>query len=214
MAETLVSTSKSKDQRGFLTTEEVWESFETMTPSVSARSWTQTQQDGKFTLRQTFTDDTGGGGGGEPVTYPDTWSLEISTGSEPIESHPQFNGHFSDTQWEKYRLWRNGQPNPSNWTPATQMGDRGQILQTFIAQAVTTYLAPKIVVRHTFTSQIKPDLSSVGTRNFPDFAIGLTPSGIDFIVTGASCTQDGLLYKVAYEWLGSAPGGWNSYLYP
>ena len=211
---TLVSTTTSKDNRGFLTTEETWEDFAEITPSTSARSWSQSLTDGKYTLRQTFTDDIEPGGGGNPPVYPDTWSLEISTGSEPIESHPQFSGYFTDEQWEKYRLWKNGQPDPATWTPATQMGSRGQILQTLISKTITTYLAPKIVVKHTFTSTVKPSLTQVGTRDFPSFCSGLTPSGVDFIVTGATLTQDGGLYRVSYEWLGSAPGGWLPYLYP
>ena len=210
----LISSSTTKDSKGFLTTEEVWEAFDgEITPDSGARNWTQTYADAKWTLRQTFTDETGGGGS-EPPTYPETWSLEISTGTEPIESHPEFSSHFSDSQWASYRKWRNGQPDPSDWTPGTQMGSRGQVLENFINKQITTYFAPKIVVRHTYTSTTKPTLAAVGSRDFPSFATGLTPSGIDFIITGATCTQDGLLYRIGYEWLGSAPGGWSTFLYP
>jgi hypothetical protein len=212
---TLVSQTVSKDPRGFVTTENVYEDLNAeMTPSADARSWSQRQTDGKWVLTETFTDEVTPGGGGEPPTYPDTWSVEISTGSEPIESHPEFSTHFTHSQWEKYRLWRNGAPDPADWTPSTQMGSRGQLLQARIDKGITTFLAPKIVVKHTFTLTVKPTLVAVGTRNFPSFASGITPSGVDFIVTGASVTQDGLLYRVAYEWLGSAPGGWDTLLYP
>ena len=210
---TLVSSTVSKDNRGFMTTELVYEDFAQMTPDGAARSYSQRVVDGKWTLTETYTDELTPGGGGEPPTYPDTWSIEISTGSEPIESHPQFSGYFTDAQWEKYRLWKNGQPDPADWTPSTQMGDRGQILQNRIDKGITTFLAPKIVVRHTYTSTAKADLSAVGKINFPSFASGITPAGVNFIITGASLTQDGALYRISYEWLGSAPGGWDSYLY-
>ena len=211
---TLVSVSTTRDPRGFTTSEYVYEDFAEMTPDADARSWTQRLTDGKYTLTETYTDEQTPGGGGNPPTYPDTWSVEISTGSEPIESHPQFSSYFSDAQWEKYRLWRNGAPDPADWTPATQMGDRGAQLQLRISKGITTYLAPKITVKHTFTQVGKPTLAAVGQINWPDFASGITPSGVNFILTGASVTQDGNLYRVAYEWLGSAPGGWDTFLYP
>jgi hypothetical protein len=209
MAKTLNKQTVSKDARGSITTELVYQDFESMTPESTARTWSQEQNDGVWTLTETYFDSTEDPEG-QPV-FPDTWSCEVSTAAEPIESHPKFAG-ISNANWEKYRKWRNGAPSPADWTPA-QIGTLGETLMAFINKEITTYLAPKVVIKHTFVSTTKPDLTNIGKINFPAFATNLTPSGVNFILTGASCVQEGPNYRNSYEWLGSALGGWNQYLY-
>lgn len=210
---TLSKTTQSRDPRGYITTEYTWESFDgEITPNPTARQWQQSFENSKHTLVETYINtvpDPGGGGG---QTYPETWSIEVSTGSEPIEGHPNFGSNFTEAFWTKYRLWKNGQPSPADWTPATA-GTLGVRLMQYINQGITSYLSPKIVIKHTYSSTSAPDLAAVGMRNFPSFAGGLTPEGVDFIVTGASCVQEGPTFRISYEWLGSALGGWDQYLY-
>lgn len=215
---TLVKETFSKDSRGFVSTEQVYEAFDGhITPNISARSWVQSVNDGKYTLTQTFTDEVPNpdpGGGGPPTVFPDTWSIEISTSSEPIENHPLFAG-VSDSEWEKVSKWKRN-PNDSTlngWTPASA-GPTGAKFQQLFNRGNTTFLSPRIVIKHTFTSLTAPSLTAVGLRSFPSFASGLTPTGVDFIVTGASLVQEGGYYKVSYEWLGSANYGWDPLLYP
>jgi hypothetical protein len=215
MAATLTKQTVSRDQRGYTVTEQTLESFSEMTPDTNARTWAQTIDDGKYTLVQTFTDEIPNpdpGGGGPPTVFPETWSCEVATSAEPIESHPRFSV-FTDAQWAKYRLWRNGQPNPSTWTPSTQMGSLGVYLERYIGKNITSYLAPRITIKHTYSATTKPNLGLIGRINFPDFATNMTPSGVNFIVTGASVVQEGPLYKISYEWLGSSLGGWDTFIY-
>ena len=215
---TLVRETYSKDSRGFLSTEQVYEAFDGhIAPDGSARSWVQAVNDGKYTLTQTFTDEIPNpdpGGGGPPTVFPDTWSIEISTSSEPIENHSIFSG-VSEAEWAKVSVWKRNPNDPAlnGWTPASA-GTTGAKFQSLFNRGNTTFLAPRIVIKHTFTSTTKPSLTAVGKRSFPSFASGITPSGVDFIVTGASLVSEGAYYKISYEWLGSGNGGWDPILYP
>lgn len=216
MAAILTRKTVARDARGFYTTENTYESFEEMTPSTTAKSYTQTQDDGKFQLTEVFVDQVPNPDpDGPPKVFPETWGVEVSTAAEPIESHPKFSA-ITSAQWTQYRYWRNGQTSslsPSTWTPSTQMGDLGATLEDAIAKNITTYLVPKIVIKHSFTSATKPELENIGKINFPSFATGMTPAGVNFIVTGCSATQEGAYYKTSYEWLGSGLGGWSQFLY-
>jgi len=213
---TLTKTTLSKDAKGFLSTEEVWESFSTIAPSTTAKTYSISQDDGKFQLTQTFVDEIPNPDPeGPPLVFPESWSVEVSTSLEPIEGHPRFSV-FTPAQWAQYLLWRNCQFDklvPEGWTPATQLGDLGATLEDAINRNTTTYYSPRVVIKHSFTSTVRPDLSNIGKINFPSFATGMTPSGMNFIVTGCACVQEGNKYKLSYEWLGSGPGGWSPFFY-
>ena len=215
MAATLARKTISKDARGFYTTEEVYESFDPITPSSTAKTASQTHEDGKYQLIQTFTDETTNPDPGGGKVFPDTWSVEVSTAAEPIESHPKFST-ITNAQWSNYRFWKNGQTSqlPSTtWTPRTNMGDLGATLEDAITRNITTYFVPKIVIKHTLVSEAKPSLELIGKLNFPSFAQDMTPAGVNFIITGCSAVREGTYYKISYEWLGSGLGGWSPFLY-
>jgi len=74
---TLVKQTFSKDNRGFLSTENIYESFEGhIDPSEGARSWVQSVNDGKYTLTETFTDEMPNPDpSGPPMVFPNTWSI-------------------------------------------------------------------------------------------------------------------------------------------
>ena len=214
---TLVKETYSKDSRGFVSTERVYEAFDGhITPDGAARSWVQSVNDGKYTLTQTFTDEIPNpdpGGGGPPTVFPNTWSIEVSTSAEPIETHPIF-ATVSDAEWVKVSKWKRN-PNDSTldgWTPASA-GETGAKFQSLFNRGNTTFLAPRIVIKHTYTSTSVPDLGQVGKINFPSFASGIGPAGVNYILTGATCVQEGTYYKIALEWLGSSLGGWDQMLY-
>lgn len=213
MAQTLVKLTTTKDPRNYYTTEKVWESFEAMTASADARSWTQTITDGKYTLTETYTDEIPDPSGGGGNVFPDTWSVEVSTAAEPIESHPQF-ATVSDADWKNIKTWKANSNDPSlnGWTPA-QSGTTGAFYEQLINRNVQSYLAPKIVIKHTYTSTSVPDLGAIGKINFPTFAAGIGPAGVDYILTGATAVQSGTVYRISKEWLGSALGGWDPVLY-
>jgi hypothetical protein len=211
---TLVRTEVGRDQRGNKFQTNVSESFTTMTPDTAASSWTLTQADGIFTLTETYTEqvpDPGGGGGGG-TTFPDIWSLDLSTVTEPIETHPRFQSPaISDElmrRWTQWKIDRNG--NPTTWG-----NERITALYIRFNRGTTDYLSPRIVLKLQKVFSSPPaDLARVG------YAFG-KPTGcpfdfstsVNFLFTGATCMQEGSNYRVTAEWLTSKPGGWDALLY-
>jgi hypothetical protein len=214
----LTKKTQSRDARNYLVTEEIWEAFDgEITPASDARTWSQSHTEGKWQLTQTFTNEVPNpdpGGGGPPQVYPDTWSIEVSTAAEPIESHPNFSG-FSAQDWANIRIWKANPKDDSlnGWHPGIVPGTFGAAYEELINKNVQTFLAPKIVIKHTYFSPTTPNLGNIGKINYPSFAQGIGPEGVDYILTGASAVQSGSGYRVAEEWLGSARGGWIPFVY-
>jgi hypothetical protein len=212
---TLVRTEVGRDQRGNKFQTNVSESFTTMVPDTAASSWTLTQADGIFTLTETYTEqvpDPGGGGGGGGTTFPDIWSLDLSTVTEPIETHPRFQSPaISDElmrRWTQWKIDRIG--NPTTWG-----NERITALYIRFNRGTTDYLSPRIVLKLQKVFSSPPaDLARVG------YAFG-KPTGcpfdfstsVNFLFTGATCVQEGTNYRVTAEWLTSKPGGWDALLY-
>ena len=210
---TLVKSVTSRDAKGFYTTENTYEAFDgPIAASSDARSWSQSISDGKYTLVETFQDEVPDPNNPGQNIFPDTWTMEISTSSEPIETHPYFSD-VQDYQWSQVRLWKNGNPSPSNWTPSTEGGSLVKY-QSLIDKGTTTYLAPRIVIKHIYVSTSAPSLTGVGAIVWPGgpFASS-SPDGIDYVLTGASIVSEGANLKISLEWLGSAFGGWDPILY-
>lgn len=214
---TLTKITQSRDARNYLVTEEVWEDFGGwISPATNARTWSQSHTEGKWQLTQTFTDEVPNpnpGGGGGSTVYPDTWSVEVSTASEPIESHWRFSGVTAD-EWTAIRIWKGNPKDPSlnGWTPK-QAGPLGAAYEILINKNIQQYLAPKIVIKHIYFSTTVPNLGKIGKIDWPSFAEGISPEGIDYILTGASAVQSGNGYRISREWLGSAMGGWIPFIY-
>jgi hypothetical protein len=216
---TLVRTETGRDQRGnkFLTN--VYESFTTMTPDASANSWSLTQSDGVFTLTETYTEqvpDPGGGGGS--TTFPDIWSLDVSTITDPIETFILFKLNISAQEMGYWTQWKAGREPGSTTYPS---GFPGNSTNPYLQQMLirfnrgeTDFLTPRIVVKHQKVYTVPPGLGGVG---FATNDISGSPftfsSEVNFLLTGATCVQEGANYRVTQEWLTSKPGKWDSYIY-
>ena len=210
---TLVRTEVGRDQRGNKYQTNVTQSFQTMTPDPQASSWSLTQDDGVFTLTETYTEqvpDPGGGGGGG-TTYPEIWSLDISTVTEPIETNSRYGvTNISDAlmrRWTQWKIDRVG--NPSTWgnTYITELYVR-------FNRGIVDYLSPRIVLKFQKVYASPPSLVGVGRainsiQNNP-FTFS---NEVNFLTTGATCVQEGSNYRVTIDWLTSARGGWDVALY-
>ena len=214
---TLVRTELTRDQRGNKTQTNVYESFATMTPDTGASSWSLTQADGVFTLTETYTEqvpDPGGGGGGG-TTYPDIWSLDVSTISEPIETNPYFKTNMTQLEMSQWTAWKQGRDTGyPNGFPQNSTNDVVQQLLLRFNRGETDYLTPRQVLKHQKVYSVAPSLNGVG------FATG-APAGnpfsfrtdVNFLLTGATAVQEGGNFRVTFEWLTSSPGNWDSYIY-
>ena len=216
---TLVRTETGRDSRGnkFLTN--TYEDFAQMTPDASASSWSLSQQDGVWRLEETYTEqvpDPGGGGGA--TTFPDIWSLDISTVTEPIETFLLFRNGLSAQEMGWWNQWKAGkdpgsETYPSGWPISSSNGYVQALLLRFNRGEVD-YLTPRIVLKHQKVYSAPPSLEGVGyatntvAGNPFNFA-----STVNFLFTGATSVQEGANYRVTREWLTSRPGKWDSYIY-
>jgi hypothetical protein len=213
---TLVSWSNEQDANGNITLTEVYESLDgNITPDTAATTWKKSRNnnDGKWTLTQTFLKGGSSGGGGSSGYFEEVWSFDVSTSEEPLESHPSVRDSTNLEAWSK---WKQDPNDATNKAWAANVSSRDEPIQQLYAawkRGQTSYRAPRIVVRQTIMETAPPNMENVGKINFPSKASGHTPSGVNFILTGASSVQAGTFWRNTYEWLGSDKNGWTSYWY-
>jgi hypothetical protein len=215
---TLVRTELGRDQRGNKFQTNVYESFTTMTPDTAASSWSLTQADGVFTLTETYTEQVPDPGGGGGTTYPDIWSLDITTSSEPIETNQTFRNFMSLTEMAQWTAWKQGrEPGPTTYPsgfPASSGNDVVQELYQRFNRGETDYLAPRTVLKLQKVYSVAPSLAGVGyASGTPDGCPFTVPSGVNWLFTGAHSVTEGANYRVTKEWLSSSNGPWDSYIY-
>lgn len=159
----------------------------------------------------------------------DIYSVEISTGSEPIETHPRYAG-LSDNFWRNWEIWKNDKTSdllkaanlPSGseayvtngyWDPFKLSPDTpgGELVQKW-KKGIREYLAPKVVSRYQ-TSGAPTNLSAVGYITVPPYTAGIT--GRNWLFTGASSRYNVAtgVFETTYEWLASGPKEWDHDLY-
>jgi hypothetical protein len=164
------------------------------------------------------------GGGGS-----DIYSVEISTGSEPIETHPRYAG-LSDDFWRNWEIWKSDKTSdllktanlPSGsqtyvtngyWDPfkLDSQNPGGELVQKW-KKGIREYLAPKVISRHQ-TSGAPANLSGVGKIDTPPYTAGV--SGRTWLFTGASSRYNVSTgtFETTYEWLASGPKNWDEDLY-
>jgi hypothetical protein len=220
---TLIRTETGKDARGNKYLTNVYQDFASMTPDASATSFTLTQEDGVYTLTETFTEevpDPGGGGGGQ--VYPDIWSLDVSTTTEPMESNPYFKNGMTLQQMSWWAAWKagrdaeDGKIYPTDGFPGTGPSTNAvvQALYERFNRGETDYLAPRCVVKHQKVYLVPPSLGGVG------FAVNDIagnpfnfPNDVNFLATGATAVQEGSTFRVTLEWLVSKPNKWDVLIY-
>jgi hypothetical protein len=158
----------------------------------------------------------------------DIYSVEISTGSEPIETHPLFS-EVSSEFWKLWEIWKNDKTNdllktanlPSGqvsnvtkgyWDPFLITGGQESKLVAKWSKGIREYLAPKVVSRHQ-TSGSPTNLSRVGKIESPAYSFGV--SGRNWLFTGASSRYNvaTATFETTYEWVASGPKNWDADLY-
>lgn len=170
------------------------------------------------------TGESSGGGGGTTSIY----SIEISTSTEPIETHPRFQS-ISYQFWRLWEIWKGDKTNEllktanliseyqskvtnGYWDPLKFDGRPHQDLVTLWHRGQKEYLAPKVVSRHR-TSGPATNLSQVGKIDTPPYTAGV--SGREWLFIGASSSFNASngTFETTYEWLASGPKGWEDYIY-
>lgn len=210
---TLVRTETGKDARGNKYLTNTYQSFTTIAPSSGASSYTLTQADGVFTLVETFTEevpDPGGGGGGN--VFPTIWSLDITTGTEPIETNPSFRDGMSAGEMANWTRWKQGRDDATD--PATSANSVVQELYTRFNRGETDYLSPRANLKMQKVYATVPNLAGVGYAQGKPAGCPFTfATNTNWLFTGAHVTTEGSNFRVTLEWLASINGPWDPYVY-
>jgi hypothetical protein len=202
MAKTETQISISKDPSGLITKTITSQSLTWENGNDNARSYNVTQVDGVTTIsEETF------------EATPDVFSLDVATTTEPVESHPYF-AELTPKQRSDWALWKQNPTNPilNEWNPADDTDGKMVTLFLLWQKGITTYLAPRIVVRVTSIETTDPSVSAVGRVQDPGY--GGATGTVNFILVGLSGQQEGNTWRVSREYLASANGSqWEKVLY-
>lgn len=215
---TLVRVETGRDTRGNKFQTNTYESFDQPTPDTTASSWTLSQADGVWTLTETYTEQVPDPGGGGGTTYPDIWSLDVSTVSEPIETFLLFKNNISAQEMGYWQNWKAGrEPGADTYPEGFPVSSSNAYLQQLLLRfnrGEVDYLTPRIVVKHQKVYSVPPSLAGVGyaTNSIQGCPFSFS-NQVNFLMTGATSTQEGANFRVTMEWLTSRPGGWDSYIY-
>jgi hypothetical protein len=202
-----------KDARGNKYQTKTYQDFAEIVPTAGVTSWTLTHEDAVYTLTETITEQVPDPGGGSGSTvYPDIWSLDISTVTEPIETAEYFRTGMNAAEMANWMKWKQGREDATD--PSTSSNEVVKKLYERFNRGEVEYLTPRIVLKYQKVYQVPPELTGVGfatntiNGNPFDFA-----STVNFLMTGATAVQEGGTFRVTQEWLTSRPGKWDNLLY-
>ena len=185
------------------TTEEAFSEIQLPEFGGTLRGARVTQTDGKWTLvREDYQSN------GSAV-----YSADASTSTEPIESNPMFDDIRQGTEFQKWTAWKANQNDPSlsGWVPYESTETKIHNLYWWWVGGITSYLAPKIVIKHSTIEDAIPDMSIVGKIANPGETGGWEGN---FICTAVNFQQEGGKYRVTVEYMGSAQGReWDPMIY-
>jgi len=193
----------SKDPTGLITYTVTKQAFQWEDPDPNCRSYRVTKADGVVTTVEEFFD----------AEMPAVYSLDVSTTQEPVESHPYF-ATLTTKNKQDWSIWKQSPNNPdlNGWTPADETGEVFSTLYVLWTKGITTYLAPRTVIKHITLENDYPSTANVGIIADPGY--GGNTGEVNFIMTGLSAQQEGNKWRVTTEYLSSARGStWEAVLY-
>jgi hypothetical protein len=192
----------SRDPTGLVTRTVTKQAFAWEDPSDNCRSYRVNQNDGVVTIVEEFFDSM------DPV-----YQLDVSTTTEPIESHAHFT-ELDPADRSKWKRWTQNRQDPTlnGWDPATSGGELIQYLYYLWQRSIASYFAPRIVVKCTTLENTEPNASLVG--KISETGWGGNVGSVNFILLGLSAQQEGVKYRVTREYLSSANGTvWEPSIY-
>lgn len=197
----------SRDPTGLVTRTETKQAFTWENPTAGCRSYRVTQNDGVTTIVEEFFDEM-------PVVY----SLDVSSTTEPLESHPNYQ-IWDVTERKNWAIWKTNpslSPNPAlipeTWLPNVDGSQAVKDLFFFYEKGVTQYFAPRIVVKQSSLEDSAPNAALVGKISATGYPGNC--GAVNFILLGISAQQEGNKYRVTREYLGSPAGSvWETGIY-
>jgi len=192
----------SRDPTGLVTRTVTKQAFEWEDPSEDCRSYRVNQNDGVVTIVEEFFD-----------TMDPVYQLDVSTTTEPIESHAHFVS-LEPLDRSNWKRWTQNSQDPvlNGWDPKDSEVELIQFLYYLWQRSITSYFAPRIVVKCTTLEDTEPNASEVG--KISETGWGGNVGAVNFVLTGLSAQQEGVKYRVTREYLGSANGTtWEPSIY-
>ena len=193
----------SRDLTGLQTRTVTKQAFAWEDPDENSRSYKVTQGDGVVTIVEEFYDTNG-----TPI-----YNGDISLTTEPLESH-QGCSELTTKQRDDWARWKANPNDPGlkGWDPSTDSSSGIQFLYLNFLKGITTYLAPRAVIKHVTIEDEAPDIGGVGLISATGYP---GDSGNrNFIMAGVSFQQEGSKYRVTTEYLGSQVGSvWDPNIY-
>jgi hypothetical protein len=180
--------------------------------NAEARSYREDQVDGVYTLVEEIIIEQG-----EPQ-----FSFDGSIGTEPLETHPLFNGGANTISAELKAKWATYKKNPADtflagWKPAEETDENFVVFYNYIKQGVESYYVGRVTARVTVLETGAPNMLLLGAIDawgggWPDgFA---PPQGTSFLLSGVRSQQEGVFYRTTYEYTSSPAGTqWDLTLY-
>jgi hypothetical protein len=198
----------ARDPSGLLTRTVTKQSFTWENPSADARSYRVNQVDGVVTIVEEFFD----------VPYPVVFSVDVSTTTEPLESHRYYTPTIQ-AEKDNWLIWKSNPslfPNPAlsypEWLPYKSTDPKIFSLWKYYILGVSTYFAPRVVIKKTTIETSAPDTAQVGLIADPGYPGDLGP--VNCILLGLSAQQEGQNYRVTREYLASPQGtDWDAGIY-
>lgn len=183
-----------------------------ITKNPDARSYREDQVDGVYTLVEEVILQQG-----DPQ-----FSFDGSIGTEPLETHPLFNGGTYDISEEIKKKWAVYKKNPADtflagWNPATETNANFVKFYDYIKKGVESYYVGRVTARVTVLESGAPDMRQLGGIDVwgGGWPSGFQPpSGANFLLSGVRSQQEGDFFRTTYEYQ-SAPAGaaWDIVLY-
>lgn len=148
------------------------------------------------------------------------YELVIGVGEEPIETHPEFVTDLAGAPSAPL----NGAIFVDYETGKKSTDDAKGVFDKFrpvldgnrnLLAGVTAYLdAGQVSWRETYMSTARPsDVSAVGSIQSPAGPVPGIGSGRNWLYTGLTYQQRGIIFSVVREWRASGRNGWNTLIY-
>jgi hypothetical protein len=206
---TETSIERQRDIAGMVTrttTTEAFTEIDDPSPGSNLRGWRISHSDGKYTLTTEQYESTS-----DAVVY----AGDANTSSEAIETHPSLDGLTKD-QRDKWLKWKQNPSDPTlgGFDPSTDTDPLIQKLFGWYSTGITTYLAPRITVKHTTIEDSAPSLDIIGNITSSAGGYSGNTGSRDFLITSVSFQQEGAKYRVTVEYLASQKGKtWDPTIY-
>jgi hypothetical protein len=138
-----------------------------------------------------------------------TYELIATTGEEPIETHPNYDG-LTTSQLATIKAYVD---NPEGNPPLSPVPAAQELIAKKL-KGVDSYLCATQTFRVTYASASSPaSVAGVGLIGDPPPQAPNLSAGQTWLLTGYNARRQGGAYEVSVEWRASGPAGWDTDLY-